>query len=119
MRILILLIYGQITQEPSNYTYYLVDQVCVSSDSTTCDLVNSVRTLDNTAVKVFPNPFDEYLRFEYPGEAEVVLYDNLQRVIIRKKFNGSIELNTEGVAKGLYFYNLVGKEKTYKGILSH
>ncbi len=102
-----------------NYTYYLVDQVCVSSDSTTCELVNSVKAIENTVVRAFPNPFEEYIRFEYAGEAEVVLYDHLQREVMRKKFNGSIELNTEGLAKGLYIYNLVGKENIYKGLLAH
>jgi hypothetical protein len=102
-----------------NYTYYLVDQVCVSSDSTTCELVNSVKAIENTAVKVYPNPFEGYIRFEYSSEAEVILYDHLQREVIRKRFKGAIDLNTEGLAKGLYFYNLIGNEKTYKGILAH
>jgi hypothetical protein len=102
-----------------NYTYYLVDQVCVSTDSTTCELVNSVKAIEKVAVRSFPNPFDTYIRFEYPGEAEIFLYDHLQRVIIRKKFSGAIDLNTEGLAKGLYIYNLVGKENIYKGLLAH
>jgi hypothetical protein len=102
-----------------NYTCYLVDQVCVSTDSTTCELVNSVKAIEKTAVKVYPNPFEGYIRFEYSSEAEVILYDHLQREIIRKRFNGAIDLNTEGLAKGFYFYNLIGKEKTYKGILAH
>ncbi len=102
-----------------NYTYYLVDQVCVSTDSTTCELVNSVKAIEKIAVRVFPNPFDTYIRFEYPGEAEIFLYDHLQRVIKCKKFNGAIDLTTEGLAKGLYIYYLVGKDKTYKGLLTH
>ena len=102
-----------------NFTCYLVDQVCVSTDSNACNLVNSLQTIENKVVRAFPNPFKEYIRFEYPEEAEVVLYDHLQREVMRHGFNGLIDLNTERLAEGLYFYNLIGRDKTYKGILAH
>lgn len=60
------------------FTYYYVDDVCVSVDSATCDFVTSIQPKkENRDINVFPNPAYDFLniRFRSSSYSTILLYD--------------------------------------------
>lgn len=66
-------------------------------------------------VQVYPNPFTDKLNIsfaaEYPGDAQVVLYDMTGKIVrdYSQELNGGVHrltLNTQGLVDGMYFLSL-------------
>ena len=58
---------------------------------------------------VYPNPFNNEINImigESIGDTEVLLYDLASRVILKHSFQNSLSVNTEQLAKGIYFYEV-------------
>lgn len=98
----------------SVYSYYYIDDVCLSSDSMSCvSITNSCTYLDvaeyiKNDLIVYPNPFSDILTFDTKinDELEVNIYDVTSRLILRKHFKSKITLVTNELNSGIYFYKV-------------
>ncbi len=86
-------------------THYLV------SVTTGIGAVNSFPSFE-----IFPNPFRDNLNINSSDNelSEIILYDIASKKIIQKQFTGSVILNTEQLEKGLYLYEVVGRNGLMK-----
>ncbi len=76
----------------SNYAYYLIDDVCVSDEMTTCGFSTSLNdTFDDAVGSVFPNPSSGQinLRLKQNFDGEIRVYDLIGKVIYRKEIKGN------------------------------
>ncbi len=108
----------RIVQHPNtNYAYYLIDDVCVSTDSTLC-LQGDPQNIFNyqqQQVHLYPNPANGgIVTVEARNELlQLELFNATGRIIMRTQANGfSHLLNIRNIASGLYYL----KSETKKGI---
>jgi hypothetical protein len=66
---------------------------------------------------LYPNPFDDKLTASPPAplqgraeEEELTLFDVFSRVLLRRSFVNSATINTEQLARGIYFYEIKDKD---------
>ena len=73
--------------------------------------------LSNNELLIYPNPFSDNLTITTTTTSlsEIILYDIASRKLLQQKFTGSVTLNTEQLAKGIYIYEVRSKENTKKG----
>jgi hypothetical protein len=68
----------------SNYAYYMIDDVCVSDEMTTCGFLTSLNdTFDDTVGSVFPNPSSGQinLRLKQNFDGEIRVFDLIGKLI--------------------------------------
>jgi hypothetical protein len=109
---------------PTNHTraYYYIDDVCVSTDSLTCNSTVGINELKNQDdLILFPNPFTDKVNITIKRNEllEVSLYDVTSRKIFNQSFTipiaiGTISINTEQLAKGIYLYEVRNKNGVIK-----
>jgi hypothetical protein len=98
-------------------SYYYIDDVCVSSDSLTCNSsVGINEVMNQEELVLFPNPFTDKINITAKRNEpiEVNLYDVTSRKIFHQSFTNSITINTEQLAKGIYIYELRNKNGVIK-----
>jgi len=107
---------------PIVFSYYYIDDVCLSADSTDCISVTNVCYTPNgidenpgNNLHVFPNPFTDKLTFEMNkmDSYEICLYDIASRKMVKEYFSEQVSFNTAGFPPGVYFYEIRNK----RGIL--
>jgi hypothetical protein len=99
------------------YIYYYIDDVCVSTDSLTCNTIVGIQQAKQDAdVSLFPNPFSTQLTFSLADNVQttVLLYDFLGQQILQQTFTNSTTINTAQLADGIYFYELRGNKGMLK-----
>ena len=77
----------------------------------------------NMAIKVFPNPASEFVRFELnPEEAcQIDIFSNEGRLIFNKsidKGQNSFEFTTTGLPDGIYYFKVYSSSGVYTGKLT-
>lgn len=100
-------------------SYYYVDDVCVSDDSSTCNIQTDIRenTLKSKSkINNYPNPFRNSTTFTYsigkPGLVELLIHSYFGQYITtlvneqHDEGSYSINWNTTDIAPGVYFYTL-------------
>jgi len=101
----------------SNHGYYLIDDICLSSDSTTCNGIReNVANYSNvTPFVVFPNPTTSSFTITSTDKIkEVTMYDVLGCEILKQVQNDQSEtIDVSKLPSGLYFAELV----TEKGVM--
>jgi len=101
----------------TTYSYYLIDDVCLSIDSLACNStveVNEHKDTDNWIL--FPNPFTNELNITVKEHdaVELIIYDLTGRIIINHSFRNSAVVKTGHLAKGLYLYEVRSREGILK-----
>jgi hypothetical protein len=68
-------------------------------------------TSSESQISVFPNPFTNEISFSTTGNEpyEVIIYDITSKRILQKKFTSIAALNTSTLSKGIYMYEVKGK----------
>ncbi|MCX6197595.1 MAG: T9SS type A sorting domain-containing protein [Bacteroidetes bacterium] len=97
--------------------YYYLDDVCVSTDSFTCNVpVGIQEPKQNEQVSIYPNPFSNQLSLVVPNNEETTLrvYDMLGQQVLQNTFINSTTLNTASLARGIYFYELRNEKNVMK-----
>ena len=96
------------------YTLLVTDaNGCTSTDTYNYTLI-SLNDLSNQSVSVYPNPFSDKLYIELIGvrgqiDYVVKMYDARGRLVVDRKMNTSIiNIDREGLSKGLYFIEILG-----------
>ena len=109
-------------------SYYVAtipgEYYAVVTDSLGCQgaspnvLVTSVNELDafKEQLMLSPNPFNAELsiRTINTDEKELIIFDLTSRQLIKEKFVESHSVNTEGLAKGTYFYEIRSAKGGFK-----
>jgi hypothetical protein len=83
--------------------------------STNCITPTTKQTL-NENIKVYPNPFDQYLSFETDSDEPISirLYDNLGRIVQVVDLNNAAsfhQMETSSLTNGIYFYAVYKENK--------
>ena len=111
----------------NNFSYYLVDNICVSTDSAFCnggiDVVScavSVQELSsNNEVSIYPNPTTELVTISLPDIQynSILLTDIFGEILYKENIDGkiSINLNLNSYPSGIYLLKLISKneQKTF------
>ncbi len=97
------------------YSYYYIDNICLSTDSLTCPISVGIKEPRQTTATIFPNPFSIQLTFKLTDSEQttVSLYDFLGQQILQQTFTNSTTINTRHMPDGIYFYEL----RNFKGTL--
>jgi predicted nucleic acid-binding Zn-ribbon protein len=68
---------------------------------------------ENFEFTIYPNPFNDEidLRLEPNENVEFILIDNTGRYILNQKVVDHIQINTERIQSGIYFYQIKTKGK--------
>jgi hypothetical protein len=97
--------------------YYLIDDVCVSVDSVTCNslAVGMYKPL-NSALTLFPNPFTDNLIVVNSGNeiCYIRIYDIASRQLVFRDFSNHVSLNTQFLSKGIYLYEITTEDGIIK-----
>ena len=78
--------------------------------------------LSNKPISIYPNPFTNLLNITLKNNhpSEITLYDITSRKLLQQTFTNSTTINTQQLAKGIYFYEVkcmeqvIGKGKVVK-----
>jgi serine protease len=104
---------------PGCYTVSVTDVNLCSTQSTAC--VDFVTGLDHLSLNsidfsIFPNPAETLVTIEYQGQTfDCLVYNSLGQLVLSKvQVNSSTTLNTEQMAKGVYFVELQTKGQVLK-----
>lgn len=99
----------------NSFSYYFVDDVCISPDSSLCNggldslpCVTSVNNLSfESEINVFPNPFNENITIAFSNfmEKDIIVYNIFgERVLFLKSNNlKTISLSLASLPEGIYF----------------
>ena len=65
-------------------------------------------------IELYPNPFIETLSVtdNCYGRSELIIYDMSLRMVMQRSFSGTMELPTEQLSKGIYFYEVRNEKGT-------
>ncbi len=102
-----------ITIDDSANTAFVLDNILVDFGKATS--LNAYETFLEK-IKIFPNPISNHLIIEIASNkmTTVVLYDIYGKQIFQQVFTNRTSINTEGLADGIYFYQL----RDSKGIIT-
>jgi len=66
-------------------------------------------------VNIFPNPFINNLNLvtEKNETTEIVIFDIAYRILLQQEFISTVSLNTERLAKGIYYFEMRYKDEVY------
>jgi hypothetical protein len=102
-------------------SYYFIDDVCVSIDSTLCYNPTSTNQLklDLSKISIHPNPFSDFITVkaaDQNGLYSLELYNLIgQQVYQADSFRGSHVIKTENFANGIYILKI----SSQRGCLSY
>lgn len=102
---------------PPGSVYYLIDDVCVSTDSLTCNPPLGINeTTNERELILFPNPFTDRINITAKRNevVEISFYDVTARKIFNQSFTSSTTINTEQLVKGIYLYEVRNKNGVIK-----
>ncbi len=92
-----------------NYAYYYSEQNVIS-----------ILEINETELNVYPNPFSNYVSFDFSGNYDKIIleiFDVQGRKVISKEIENNEKVNMEGLNKGVYIYNLIIDGKVLNGKL--
>lgn len=94
----------------SDLSYYYVDNVCVSSDSTTCLIPTSIQQFSSkkNQISIYPNPASAFIHIKTSsGPVDYLLVNNLGITCDTGKLNdGGGILNTSSLPDGIYILRI-------------
>ncbi len=89
-----------------------------------CDTIQAVGTtgaFSFSKIFVYPNPASEYVVFDNSHTTEkitrVLFYNNMGEIVFGEKWGGHLreyKMDVSGLAAGIYFYTIFGKERILK-----
>ncbi len=97
-----------------NYTYNLNPG---RGPYSICTNITNIPDLDyEKAISISPNPFENEvnIRSDFNFETQISIYDITSKIIFQQYHLGSLKINTEHFSKGLYFYEIRGKNGEFK-----
>ena len=114
----------------NDYSYYLVDNICISIDSVYCDggidaspCTVSIRELsDENNISVFPNPTLDAVSISFNGtQSEIIqLTDLLGEVVYSETFKGksNISFSLTAYPSGIYFLKFINNNNNEQKVIN-
>lgn len=101
-------------------SYYFIDDVCVSTDSLTCNqsvAVNEI-ILSESSFNIFPNPSTDYININYSLSNEpydITIYNTIGQLLFNKKniIIQNNKLNITSFSNGLLLINIKSKNQNF------
>jgi len=95
--------------------YYFFDDICVSTDSLSCNSIVGVTEISNeNKIKVFPNPFNSIAVLEMKEDfknAELNIYNTLGEQVRRQKIiSQTTTISRDGLTNGIYFFQVISRD---------
>jgi hypothetical protein len=110
---------------PRIFTYYYLDDVCLSPDSATCISVsqpcyipNGIEEYKGNKNYVYPNPFNDELKITMDNYHvyTLALFNVYGARVLQMDFTHTANVNTAMLSQGLYFYKITDTDgKVYSG----
>lgn len=102
-----------------NKAYYLIDDICVTSDSMNCNVITSINDFNHEYLTILPNPFNNFLHIEVDlNNVEILIYQYNGRLVFSQAFSQSVDINTSFLEEGFYFYTITDRNnRKYSGRL--
>jgi hypothetical protein len=95
----------------NNFAYYFIDDVCVTKDSSTCNIISNLKEVNyvNNETNIYPNPVNEILYFKSENNIflKVELYNYSGKLIYSKVNPQNRSINFSNYSNGIYFIKLI------------
>ncbi|MGE0560375.1 MAG: T9SS type A sorting domain-containing protein [Flavobacteriales bacterium] len=107
----------QVGSTNTDYSYYYIDDVCVSVDSLTCANPVGVSeiNLDNSLFTIYPNPVNDYLTVNqsFDEPYDLLIYNTLGQQLFEEKniTSNNKTINTTSFTKGILFITIKSKNQ--------
>jgi len=111
---------SQIGTATANYAYYLIDDVCVSSNPLACPNETPVfENIKENVAKVYPNPACDIVSITFIepfSNAGIKLINTLGQIVIEKTniLGSSVSLEITTLVSGIYFFEISEGNKIYR-----
>jgi len=92
--------------------YVAIDDVCISTDSLTCNGTGEgVNEINNSQIRIYPNPAHDFIEIKTNDVQAVALSDGLGRVIYASttEISSPFQINTSSFSRGVYFLQVRGR----------
>lgn len=100
---------------PNTMSYYLIDDVCVSTDSLTqITAINEFSFIKNFAI--YPNPTSDYISIKLLNHLQIHslnLFDKYGQTIFVKNPVSPDKIDLTGISDGLYFIEIISDGKSF------
>jgi len=104
------------------YGWGRIDALAAVQEALSRITTSSETTIIKEGVYSFPNPFSNELNLEiygFKGQSTFSLYNMMGRLVVFENFSGNLinklYLNTNELAKGIYFYSVNDERKSTSG----
>lgn len=113
----------KVNTAPYCNSYYLIDDICVSTDSMTCNGITGINEYDNKSlsIKVYPNPAQQSFIIELPNQQNfnLFVYDVTGRKVFqRTNATGIVSIDCSGFNSGIYFVQAVNEKNSLSSKLT-
>lgn len=106
----------------STYTFVGFDDFGCSSSKTVTVSVSACTAIDelgdqSESIKIYPNPFADFLTVELTESCHVTIYDLTGKIIFERKMDSGLQsINIKVQNEGIYFLKIIGitKSKVFK-----
>lgn len=99
--------------------YYYIDDICVSTDSMTCNGITGVKEQSiSSQITIYPNPSNSTFNIQLPNQQDFALSitDIAERnVYENKNASGNITIDASGFSTGVYFIKVVNQRTVLTG----
>jgi surface polysaccharide O-acyltransferase-like enzyme len=82
--------------------------------------ITAITEIETSTIAIFPNPATDNINIVLPEnvhQAVFILYDMQGKVLIRREINSQDAVSVDGLATGIYFYNVRTEKEKYTGKL--
>lgn len=92
----------------------------IAEDSTDAILKELLYNKQNSlfqeaSLKVYPNPFGDYITIESPVDDEILIQEPTGRIVIQQRISkGQNRIQTERLTDGIYFVRFFNQSQTFK-----
>lgn len=108
-----------------NYSYYYIDDVCVTTNPAGCDFTSGIAEMAGNNVTVYPNPATNVLHISYldASNPDISIFDITGKSVVAnvKYGNGLFTVDTSSLPSGMYFLKIKEESTTItkKFIINH
>ncbi|CAN5450003.1 hypothetical protein BH11BAC2_BH11BAC2_00640 [soil metagenome] len=98
-----------------DYSYYYVDDICVSTDSVFAQNWTALPDLTYLPCLMFPNPSPGFIKFSNSSNDDYIkIFDQSGRLLISRKLSNKNETySLDDISSGLYFCHLFRRNKLF------
>lgn len=91
-----------------SWSYYYLDDVCVSKDSLTCSSIVGIREQDRPSLSciIYPNPAESEitLQTDKEGTFDFLIFNLLGEEILSRRFSRKAKIDVSSLSNGTYLY---------------